>query len=611
MMSRRTLLLTLLTILLLTACASGPARERGAGATDAGADADPPPADTGPPRECIAGATSCHENTPSRCSDDGSWIAMGDRCPALCHPTMGCIADDPCGRAVEAGSYIGCEYWTAPLPNDPSEHLTRDFDFRIVVANTDDAAAQVTVRRGGTVVATAEVAPGGAEEIVLPWIEALSRGIRDVGGLGMAPATWTSLTVPDGAYHVESDRPVVVYQFNPFHYRVEPPDALERFSHSNDASLLLPVHALGTRHYGLSYYNQSMVVADERLAEGGNAFSHPGYVAIVGIGETPTEVKVRPTAPIAPASDGRFGAARPGDEVRFNVARGEVVVVAAAPNPPCDASRPGHRVVAPSATGLGEDHFCLEDDTDLSGTSIESSGPVAVFGGHTCAFVPYDAWACDHLETQLPPATTLGRETVAIPLVDDVPGAPQHSLLRIVGVVDGTHVDLSPPVVDVASFTLDAGEVRELVIREAHAITASEGVLVSEILVGQLAERSEEAERGDPALLTLPPAEQFRTDYVFVTPTSYDAVPSFPGYLPGQSFVAITRPPGAAIRLDGTPLEGGFTPVGEWEVGVFPIAGGTHRLEGDDRFGLLVYGLGLHTSYAYPGGLDLEPILLF
>ena len=610
MMCRRTLP-ALTSAFILAACAAGPDRERGAGAADAGTDAPAAPPDTGPPRECIAGAVSCHDDTPSRCGDDGAWIPIGDRCPELCHPTMGCIADDPCGRAVEAGSYIGCEYWAAPLPNDPAEHLARDFDFRIVVANTDEEPAHVTVRHGGAVVATAEVVSGEAEQIVLPWIDALSRGVLDVGGAGMAPASWTSLTVPNGAYHVESDRPVVVYQFNPFHYRVEPPGAIERFSHSNDASLLLPVHALGTRYWGVSYYNQSMVVADERLADGGNAFSHPGYLSIVGVSETLTEVKIRPTAPIAPAADGRFGAARPGDEVRFTVARGEVVVVAAAPNPPCDASRPGYRVVAPSATGLTEDHFCLEGDTDLTGSSIESSGPIAVFGGHTCAFVPYDAWACDHLETQLPPATTLGRSMVAIPLVDDVAGAPRHSLLRIVGVLDGTRVDLSPPIGDVAMLTLDAGEMRELVIEEPHAITASEGVLVSEILVGQLAERSEEAERGDPALLTVPPAEQFRADYVFVTPTSYDAVPTFPGYLPGQSFVAITRPPGVTVSLDGAPLEGEWRSAGEWEVGVFPVAGGSHRLEASDRFGLLVYGLGLHTSYAYPGGLDLEPILLF
>ncbi len=596
--------------LALSWCACGGPRER-VGPGDAGvAEA----ADDGAPAPpCRAGARTCIGNAPSECSADGTWLTEPEACAELCDPNLGCVADDPCARAAAEGSYIGCRYWAAPLPNDPSPHLHELFDFRIVVANAGAESARVTAKRSGTVVATADVLPNTAESIVLPWIAELSSGVANVGGgPGEPEPSWTSLVVPGGAYEIESDRPVVVYQFNPFDYSTAPtPEEPARYSYSNDASLLLPVHALGDRYRGLTFQPQSMQWDDPRIA-GPIVNAHPGYLAVIGTTEEPTEVTVVPTAPIAAAPDGRFGAVEAGEELRFSIARGEVVVLMDPPPPRCDPTRPGYRHVEPSATGLQADELCSEREYDLTGTRIDSSAPIAVFGGHVCAFVPYDVWACDHLETQVPPATTLGREMVATPLVDTLlPSAPEMSLLRVVGVVDGTTVAIEPPVGDVSTFTLDDGDVRELVIREPHRISASTGVLAGEYLVGQLADGVEsEARRGDPAMLTLPPVEQYRDDYLFVTPTSYDVVPSFPGDPPGQSFVVVIRPAGAEVRLDGELLDGEWTTVGEQQVGTFPLMGGSHHLESAARFGALVYGLGRHTSYAYPGGLDLEPILL-
>lgn len=497
-----------------------------------------------------------------------------------------------------------------PLPNAPSPHLRDLFDFRIVVANTEDELAQVTVSRGGSVVQTAEVAPSDAVEITLPWIDELSSGIGDETP-GEGASSWTSLAIAAGAYHVRSDRPVVVYQFNPFHYHDEPvAGGLPRYSYSNDASLLLPVHALGTSYLGASYAPQSMAYVDERLAGGRTSISFPGYVAIVGSGEAPAEVTVHPTAPVAAASDGRFPAVPAGGELRFWIAPGDVVVLASEPTPPCDASRPGHRVVMPSATGLASDEFCLEATHDLTGTRIESSAPVAAFGGHVCAFVPYDTWACDHLETQLPPASTLGRETIVTPLVDLLAESPRRSIVRIAAVAPDTRVDLDPPAGGVSSFVLGDGEVRELEIRAPHRISSSRGVLVTEYLVGQLDHASGTGKRGDPAMLTVPPAEQFRRDYVFITPESYDSIDPFPGNPGGQSFVTLVRAPGAEIVLDGVAIDATWETVGGWEVATIEVDGGTHVLTGPSRFGLLVFGLGTHTSYAYPGGLDLESIFI-
>jgi hypothetical protein len=49
---------------------------------------------------------------------------------------------------------------------------------------------------------------------------------------------------------------------------------------------------------------------------------------------------------------------------------------------------------------------------DLTGTTIESSQPVAVFVGHDCTTVPSDRPASDHLEEQLLPVESYGKKFV-------------------------------------------------------------------------------------------------------------------------------------------------------------------------------------------------------
>ena len=113
-----------------------------------------------------------------------------------------------------------------------------------------------------------------------------------------------------------------------------------------------------------------------------------------------------------------------------------------------------------------------------------------------------------------------------------------------------------------------------------------------------------EAERGDPAMVVLPPREQFRSDYTFVTPTSYNAGTE------GQSYLLVVRTPAQAITLNGVALNAEWSTVGDREVAIVPVNGGTHQMDSDAQFGVIVYGMGQFTSYAYPAGLNLEEILL-
>jgi len=62
------------------------------------------------------------------------------------------------------------------------------------------------------------------------------------------------------------------------------------------------------------------------------------------------------------------------------------------------------------------------NEYDLTGTFINSSQPIAVYGGHSCAHVPsrkdqFVVPYCDHIVEQIPPVAELGRIHVVPPIV--------------------------------------------------------------------------------------------------------------------------------------------------------------------------------------------------
>jgi hypothetical protein len=280
-----------------------------------------------------------------------------------------------------------------------------------------------------------------------------------------------------------------------------------------------------------------------------------------------------------------------------------VHVVAAVP-PDCVDGRPGY-TRQEECTGIPPLRICdamdacREAEFDLTGSRIHADRPVEVFGGHVCAYVPYTSEACDHLEVQLPPIETWGTEFVSTPMVDL--GTSTENLVRVVAAFDGTEVTVDPPQGGVSAVTLGAGQWAEFLASSAFHVRGSEAILVGQFLLGQYAPEPDAA-RGDPALTVLVPGEQYRPDYTFITPTSYRADTN------GQNYVMIVRPPGLALTLDGAPVSATWQPVAGREVGVATLGGGTHVISGADAFGLIAYGLGSFTSYAYPAGLNLEQI---
>lgn len=518
---------------------------------------------------CVPDSRSCDGTVSLICNEDGTGWRFGRDCAewgSECLVTTG-YCDDPCGTAEAARTYIGCEYMAAPFAQT-RELDRRAFDFRVVVANPSSLPAEVSVLRGAQLLEQRRIVPGGLVEIPLPWVD----GLSFPNG-----AEWESAAVPDGAFRVRSSRPVLVSQFNPFHYASF--EGGLRYSFTNDASLLLPVHALGNDYIAATYMPTS--------SAGG---SSPPWIGIVGTSPEPTTVEVLASAPIRADADGRFPATQAGETLTFTLARGEVAQLVAAAPPRCDESRPGYD----PATEL-----CEEPDYDLTGSRIRADKPIAVFSGHVCAFVPFHTPACDHLEAQLAPVPTWGESYQTQPLIE--PGTPTGNLLRIIAAEDETRVSFEPPIGTVSEINLNANEYREFRIDAPVSIEASAPIQVAQLLMGQHATYPP-LERGDPALTMLVPAEQFRTDYVFVTPSSYADAPS------GRAYVLISRMPGARIELDGEALEADWTRVGDRELAIVRLTGGAHRATGSSPFGLIAFGLGEYTSYACPAGLNLTTL---
>jgi hypothetical protein len=134
---------------------------------------------------------------------------------------------------------------------------------------------------------------------------------------------------------------------------------------------------------------------------------------------------------------------------------------------------------------------------------------------------------------------------------------------------------------------------------------------------------------GDPSLIAVPPVEQFRDNYVFLTPDKY-----------AFDFARILAPVGAPVQLDGMdvaqlpsckkivlPVLASSTDafsVYECQLG-FPRIDtslgaqtllspgvqndGVHRIVSSQKVGVIVDGFDKNVSYAYAAGTELTELL--
>lgn len=525
---------------------------------------------------CVPHRVRCDGELVLRCNATGTAETEEATCDAAaglhCSP-LGC--QPLCAQAEEANSYLGCAYYAVPTSNS---YLDTVFYFAVAIANPQLVAAEVTIDGGDDVHEVRSIAPGALELVRLPWIASLRSPVVAQDHFSVRA------TVP--AYRIASNVPVTVHQFNPLTFAesvsCESAEGGRCFSYTNDASLLLPTHAL-TGSYLL------MSRAAHLVTSGTTRSASPGFVTIVGAGSEPVPVTVRTHAYIAGGIDGAMPRHVPGENFTLTLAPGEIVQLVTEVPASCPTT--------PVMEGLTA--YCpLGNDYDLTGTEVVANGPVAVFAGHNCAFVPFDRWACDHLEEQIFPAQALGTSVVA-PMSMQQRGEPH--LLRIVSAANDNVITFSPEREDAPSITLNRGEFTEIVMNVPMRVTGTAPLLAARFFVGQDYRgrgTSGGTASGDPSMGLLVPDAQWRSEYVFLAPDTYTS-----------TFVDIIAPEVARVELDAQ-VVGGFRVAAGTGLSIARVAlrPGVHRIQSDFNVGVQVYGYAPYTSYLVPGGLDLVEI---
>ena len=623
-------------------------------------------------RVCRPDQVFCAGGDVVTCNSDGTAYELTEECDI----SMGfaCVTNqcrNLCEVAVENRSYEGCEFYGVDLDNaslgvgsdasaqqysivvsnptfydsevvveinnaDPGEPLDVEEIERLVVPPGDieiinlprrevDRSSSMTVCEASAECQTGEACwcAGGVTVEDPPPVGGMHRDCRcrvEAGSPGFNDGTHSALT--SQAFRVRSVLPVIAYQFNPL-------DNVMVFS--NDASLLLPTSAIG-QHYDVVGWPQT--IADS---------SNPNE----DFDPTRTDEDLRAFLTIVGTAAATHVTVDFGPVVR------NVIGLEGYPNGTSDDT--WEFDIGPfDVVNLETGGF----NADFTGTVIDANNPVAVFVGSEASDVPrFNVLAnrlccADHLEEQLFPSDTLGLEfyigrmpprSVALnaAILDDVTVGefPEPEYVRVLAVGTGTTTITTtlPPPDDTIS--LEPGGSIILELRQDMHMVSDQAVAVLQALPSQ--ERVgivSTMPGGDPAIIAVPPVEQYRQDYAFLTPNLY-----------GFDFAVITAPADATVLLDDENIDilvgrGDCTsdpadgierrmgdPPPEWLVyrcqfsypdvvitslGPPPVGrvddgdqnDGYHTLLASEGVGLTVYGFDSFVSYAYAGGLNLEII---
>jgi hypothetical protein len=434
------------------------------------------------------------------------------------------------------------------------------------------------------------VPPGQLVKIGLPWVTALKGA--DTDALGEAPAETNSVLAVNGAYHLVSDVPVLVYQFNALEYKAGtgndlngkawstcPATGTDCKSYSNDASLLLPSTAMTGNYIVTGVHGD-----DTSYKQGGTTkhFTDGPHATITATqNNTTVTVKLSAKASVIASTDGKVAAAAAGSVVTYMLNAGDVVELLA------------------TQSGLG---------SDLSGSQIQATNPVQVISGHSCMTNPQSymetnttSYTCDHVEETQLPFETWGKSYVL-----NAPTGPNGTAaaqtVRVYGGATTATLTFSPAQTG-APATIAPGAAAEFDAAGSFTVTGDHEFAIGVIMKsGEIVDPVSLDPKGDPSLSFISAVEQYRDRYIFLAPSDYDV-----------SYADVVVPTGTTLMLDGAAVTQAPTAIGA-NYGVLRLKltaganGGSHVLTGSMPFGLQVVGYGSQTSYQYPAGLDLKVI---
>ena len=557
---------TLVALLLLAACADDGGNE---GTSESSTTLPTTSASTSDTNETgDAGQTGDGDGDPATTTGDGdgdpttTTTGDGDGDPSTSGVVfdMARIPDLPgnegpnemtCEQAAASLTSAGCLF--APIVGNPySQCFMGPLPWAVIAANANFAPATVTLYDiDGNEIGSEVVAPGELH-------------VFELAGNENAPMEHPSATGVFRSLRLESDIPIVAYQFQPYSSSTIA---------TADAALLLPAHAWGDNYLNVNAKNDG---------------NH--WVTVVSLDDG-VEVTVA-------AADYQTGSSAGG------------------PGIPALGASQEHVEILDSQDTLR----IYSQNADLTGMRIYSEGgDVAVYSGSPGMSLPGPGFQSyrDYLEIQLPPREAWGNEYAAVKFR---PRTNEEDLYRIIADKDGTTINLTGDYVD--SFNLDEGEFVEFSTAGNFLASSDDAFAIAHFIVScsestgnyDMAEYPGEFEAtnncsnsisasdmADPAVSFLVPTAQYRNRYTFLVPFTY-----------AWDMITVTAPSAGwgDIELDGSPLPAPTElGVGDLSYARFLLDDGAHVIEAQDTpFGLEVYGYDCRISYAYPGGLSLGSI---
>jgi hypothetical protein len=356
-----------------------------------------------------------------------------------------------------------------------------------------------------------------------------------------------SETVSPNAVMVNSTAPIICYGMNHKQY-------------SADAWLALPVQVVGKEYRIMSYTNSAF----------SDVGAEPSEFAVAAF-ENQTKIDITPA-----------------DRTQNGVAAHTVIHITL-------DSGECYQVIADGSLTRG----------DLTGSMITSDKPIAVFGGHMRAEIPYGyslpdgtgETSRDHLTEQMPPVTSWGKAWLTTRISEL--GLPD--LVRILALNDNTEIKIN----GTPWRTLPANGYVDTMIDGPISFEAS-----GPCLVGQFAHTTKtQLGTGDPFMAIVPPIDQVFNDFTFFISTDAQ-------YTEHHIMLAVDNDARGTVNLDGSPISPAYTTFTaggkQFAVAIVDVTPGSHRLTtgvDESKGAILVgYGYGPADSYGYSAGSLLKPI---
>ncbi|MFN5310796.1 MAG: hypothetical protein ACK5C0_15205 [Candidatus Kapaibacterium sp.] len=473
-------------------------------------------------------------------------------------------------------STLGKDFIVSFLPNfhnNVSDPLRRPNDSLIVFCSGvpgTNIEFLYRNRAGARSVTQLTMPESGVCSLAVSWVNYEARGFNNSG---LNFTTGDNGRVIQPYFRIKADAEIAAYAHN-------------QAVTTSDATLLYPTHALGKNYMILSYPSDGKSAVNQTTDQLEMTLSSTPSEAIITANENDTKITVKTENDLVNQFDVSGQYAR---EFSFTLQEGESVLLQ-------------------TLIQLGNLR------ADISGTTIESDKPVAVFAGHQRTQAPllsnYNGMSRDHLFEQLPPLEQWGYEFLLLGFPKDYVRFITYDAYRVIASEDMTTIYEGSRQIAL----LKKGQVYEGRIAEPLHLRADKPVLVAQIRASSQNSQTNNGS-GDPFMIYVPPKDLYLHNYTFCAIQGYGTEEEADEMVYGDHYITIIIPTIgiASLRLDNTEISASnFKQFPVFNLGktclsysytTLFVRQGTHKIFSDYPFALFSFGYGTANSYGYIAGV--------